>query len=395
MKLGTASAVLGGRPGAILAGRPDPWSSSHRSRQGAQLDECIPEDGFALDDALGARHGPDDRDGQAAAQGHGACVLVKDLFAVAPVLLIWLVADREIEMIQSEIDRPAQQMMQVHVAGAIFGEVAASVARDEIVIRASKNETEACRRNCRADIQTVHFGETRRALGDVEIELPDSRALEYARNTHAGERFRLLIEEPIERALDLFRLRWGDKANLAMFGELLELVAFALAGRSRTFGRIKRIPVLAELGRMRAEGSDDKFQCKERIPLRPDRLRHFLQIDDVEPASRRSADQPAYVLPEREKSLGAEAMREILGEERSVVIAEIGSKPGKPAHQCAALDHERENEKNVAVLAPDHDERNGASARSDLALPGTKPIISLEDSAIGARFERAPFLGHR
>src|SRR5262249_4139190 len=85
-----------------------------------------------------------------------------------------------------------------------------------------------------------------------------------------------------------------------------------------------------------------------------------------------------------------------LGQQWRVVIAQLRAEPGETAGQAVRLDCKLQDEQQLPVdVVPEHDCRNGAIARADLALPGGEPIEGLEDGAVGPLLERLPLVPDR
>ena len=182
-----------------------------------------------------------------------------------------------------------------------------------------------------------------------------------------------------------------DEADLAELGQMLELAALFLAGRGRAFGGVERLPITVEIGDIGAARMGEHRQIEERVALRPDRLRHLLQVDEVEAKARVGAQQPDDVLPQRDEAVRAQGRGKILGQQRGVVVAQLGAQPGEAAHRTARLDRELQDEEQMTFgVAAQHDGRDRVLAFAYVPLPLGEPIEGLEHGAVGAPLERLP-----
>jgi hypothetical protein len=130
---------------------------------------------------------------------------------------------------------------------------------------------------------------------------------------------------------------------------------------------------------------------QERIALRADGFRHLLQADHVAAQIRIVPEARDNIAPQLHKARRADELRKIRGQQRRVVVAEVGAQPAQPAQQSARLDRKRKQKQQCACgIASGHDGWPDAGPRSDLALPDRKPFESLERGAIGAFFESTP-----
>src|SRR3954453_24130540 len=96
--------------------------------------EGVPEGGALLDETLGAAEGGGGRHQQAAAQRDGGKIIVHLQFGIAPIPLVGLVADGEVEAAKAGFDRMAEQFSEMRASRAKARELAVVIARyDEII----------------------------------------------------------------------------------------------------------------------------------------------------------------------------------------------------------------------------------------------------------------------
>jgi hypothetical protein len=95
--------------------------------------------------------------------------------------------------------------------------------------------------------------------------------------------------------------------------------------------------------------------------------------------------------PEGGEATLASDRRKGRGEERGVVVAEVGAQPGQAAQEPAPLDREGHEEEDLAGGASaDHDGGGDAGRGTDGAQPSGQEAVRLEDGVVGDRFEGAP-----
>jgi len=91
---------------------------------------------------LGTAHRVKLRGEEAAAQGDRRDMVEQHDVAVAPFLLIALIADGEIERSATLLDGVLQQMGACARHRAVFGQLAAVIARQQVIVRAAENHAE-------------------------------------------------------------------------------------------------------------------------------------------------------------------------------------------------------------------------------------------------------------
>src|SRR5215217_4354769 len=83
----------------------------------------------------------------------------------------------------------------------------------------------------------------------------------------------------------------------------------------------------------------------------------------------------------------------IFGEQRSVVVTEVRTKPGKPTNGPATFHSEWQDEQNGSVRRMSNNDRRLCPAPCpNVALPLGEPRIGLEHGSVGGFFELSPFL---
>ncbi len=179
----------------------------------------------------------------------GRQVVVKPELGVGPVALVGLVADGEVEAGKPAFDGMAHQLVQMRPARAEARQLAVVIARQHQVVGIAEGQTEIGRPPMVAPTSSrltwvsaldVVIG------GDIEKEFAIARPREDVLDAHAGECARLLRDQVLQRARDVIRVLHVDEAHLAVFGKMLELAAFAFAGRGRALRRVEFLPVVGE-----------------------------------------------------------------------------------------------------------------------------------------------------
>ena len=334
---------------------------------------------------------------KAAAQRDGGKIIIHSQFGIAPIALIGLVADGEVETAKAGFDRMAEQLIQMRAPRTEARELAVVIARYDEIVAVAKPQTEIGRGDRRADIEPAHMGKVVKVRigGDGLEELAIARPREDVLDTHMGERVRFLVEQRRQCALAIGPVH-VDEADLAILAKLLELLAFLLPGRGGTLSGVERVPIAAELRDIGAARMRKHRQMDEGIGLRPHRLRHLLQIDAIEAETWVRVQCGNHLMPEGDETLGVDLLEKTRVQQRRIVIAEIGAEPGQAAEQAATLDRQLQDEEQAATLVAPHDYRgHGAFARADMALPGREKAVGLEHGAVGVALEGFPLrLGH-
>ena len=138
-------------------------------------------------------------------------------------------------------------------------------------------------------------------------EFAPARPREHVGDAHARERARLLLDQHVDRALDLAAVLRRDETHLAELAEPLELGAVAPAGRGRPLGLVVFGPGPEQVGdvgvariqiRPRAQGTG--------WPAPADPLRHLGQLDEIVTRVRVGLQQAADLLPQLAEALGRE-----------------------------------------------------------------------------------------
>lgn len=160
-------------------------------------------------------------------------MVIKRARAVAPVELIALVADREIEHGELLFDRMAHELMQMHGAGAEPRELAVGVARQHVIIVAAESEREISRDDLRSDLKLADMGEPRRLRVAREIpeELDIARPRKQIGDAALREKGRFLFDQDRKHLEHAARRRGRHEFYLAKLGEPIALGAVAPPGR--------------------------------------------------------------------------------------------------------------------------------------------------------------------
>src|SRR5689334_15440876 len=155
------------------------------------------------------------------------------LFALAPIALVGLIADREVETLQAPPDRIAQQLTQVRGARAEARNLAVVVACENVEIAIAEGEPEIERRPGRADIKAAQVNQRAEARrgGKLAVERHIAGAREQVRHAHAGESLALLLDQYVERERELGARVRIDELDRSELTEPLELGAVAPARR--------------------------------------------------------------------------------------------------------------------------------------------------------------------
>ncbi len=177
-----------------------------------------------------------------------------------------------------------------------------------------------------------------------------------------------------------------------MAGHVPAFGPVAPARRSRAPGHVEFFPVRAQMGQMRAVGVGRDGEPHERIVLGADFLRHLLEFDPVETKPRIVSNLPLHRPPCGHELVRLNSLREVGGEQRPVVVAQILPEPAQPAHAPFRHDAQRRDEGDPAVAeAGDDDCGARALARPDVTIPKREPVERLERGAVGNLLEAPPF----
>src|SRR6266508_3789103 len=206
---------------------------AERSRQHPGLAEGVPQDRALLDEALGPAIGRRHRHHQPAPHRHRRQIIVQPQFGVGPIALVGFVADGEVEAVKAAVDGMADELVQVRAARPEAGKFAVVIAREHQIVAVPEAQAEIGRGGGGADVEPADMGQRADVeVGrDIEKKLPVARPRKDILDPHARERTRLLADQRVERALDVAAILHVDEADLAEFGQVLELAALALAGR--------------------------------------------------------------------------------------------------------------------------------------------------------------------
>jgi hypothetical protein len=160
-------------------------------------------------------------------------VVVQLDLGVAPILLVALVADGEVELPAAGFDCMLQQSMQVHDAGSEARGFAIVMARQQMIVAAAIHQPEigGCRNA--ANVQAADMDEAARPRTGGEIEqkvlMPGRR--EDIAHAHAAEGAGFLLEQRVQGARNLIAILGAEEADLSVLGKALALGAIAPAGR--------------------------------------------------------------------------------------------------------------------------------------------------------------------
>src|SRR5437016_2173725 len=111
--------------------------------------------------------------------------------------------------------------------------------------------------------------------------------------------------------------------RLAVLSKTPELAAFAFAGRSRALRGIEGVPVATKIGDIGAARVSANRQIEKRVSLLADIFRHFLQVDPIEVQSALTADKRDHLFPDKEKTIDAHPIGELLPQEWCIVVAQL------------------------------------------------------------------------
>src|SRR3954471_1066158 len=133
--------------------------------------EGAPERGGLLDETLGAAEGGGGRHQQAAAQRDGGKIIVHPQFGIAPIALVRLVTDSEVEAAKAGFDRMAEQIIEMRAPRTEARELAVVIARYDEIIAVTKAKPEIGRGHGRANIEPAHVREAmQRRIGGDGVE---------------------------------------------------------------------------------------------------------------------------------------------------------------------------------------------------------------------------------
>ena len=187
------------------------------------------------------------------------------------------------------------------------------------------------------------------------------------------------------------RVDGGDEADFALLRQTLGLAALGLARRRRAPRGIEGVPVVAQRGDVGAARVGAGGKGEKRVGPAADRLRHFLQVDQIEGKAGIGGEQREDRAPQRGEFLRAQRRGEIRRQQRSVVVAQVRAEPDQPPHHSPPRDRERKDEDQApAAVATGDDGRRCALAPADVLLPFRHPVERLERGALGVGLEEAP-----
>jgi hypothetical protein len=146
---------------------------------------------------------------------------------------------------------------------------------------------------------------------------------------------------------------------------------------------------MGEVGAV-AVGRDGEMQ--EGIWLRADPFRHFLKFDAVVAQQRLALHVHLQLVPRGEEILARRPPREVGRQKRRVIVAQFLAEPGKPLRRISAHQAKRCDQGDAAFgKTTDDDHRAGAATLAHVALPGRKPVESLEGGAVRGALKPPPF----
>jgi hypothetical protein len=124
--------------------------------------------------------------------------------------------------------------------------------------------------------------------------------------------------------------------------------------------------------------------------LRTDRWRHLLQFHQVMAKPAILLQKLADLLPDQTKTFRRDAMGEIRRQQRRAVVAELAPEPGQSPQGPGALNCQRQQHEHPVAFVDNHHHRLEPVSAADVAVPGSGPIVGLEDRAVGRTLEIAP-----
>ena len=201
-----------------------------------------------------------------------------------------------------------------------------------------------------------------------------------------------LLEQGRERSCPFVRSCDVHEGQLSELRKLAHLPALALAGRAGALRGVEPLPVAAEIGDIGTARMQMDIEVDKRIALLADAFGHFLQVDQIKARARLQLQQIGHFAPRGEKSLRAHFVREVLGDEWRIVVAQLRTEPGQTADRTRALYGEWQDEQSFAGgLVSDHDDGKRAPCCADVTLPMRKPLEGLKDGVMGLALKRSPF----
>ena len=139
------------------------------------------------------------------------------------------------------------QFIQMRPARTEARQFPVVIARQHQIVEVTEGQAEVGRRGRRPTSSRLTCVSAHVVIGrDVKKEFAVAGPRKDIFHAHTGERARLLCNQLIEGARNIARFLDVDETNLAVFGEMLELAALALAGRGRTLRRVEFVPVVRE-----------------------------------------------------------------------------------------------------------------------------------------------------
>src|SRR5262249_49626204 len=141
-----------------------------------------------LDRALGVAPAERRRGGRKAAQRQRGGMVEQLLLGLAPVALVGLVADGEVEALAAAPDRVLQQLAQVCGTRTKPRDLAVIVAREDMIVAVAEGEPEIDRCPGVADVETAEMHERARRGRDVADKFDMTGPREHVRHANARER---------------------------------------------------------------------------------------------------------------------------------------------------------------------------------------------------------------
>jgi hypothetical protein len=313
---------------------------------------------------------------------------------VAPIQLVRLVADGEIENLEAASDGVGQEFAQMQRARSIMGDGAVHIACEHVIVAIAEHDAEIGRRAHIADLDAadVHKIAGGWIGGKLEEKLAMSGRSKDIADAFAGHREALLLHQDFKRAAGVGAIGRGHEADVAELRHVPQFRAVAPARRRRAPGAIECFPVRAQMGQVgvAAIGRDVKMHEWVRLGAHP--FRHFLQFDAVVAQQWLALHVHVKLMPGGEEVVARRALREVRREQRGVVVAQVLTEPAQALSRIPTHQAKRRNERDVALgKAADDDHRTGAEAFADMPLPGREPVECLEGGAVGGALELPPF----
>ena len=203
--------------------------SRERSGQHPQLADDGPRRRASLDRRLTLRKANVHRRQPAAHRRRRDVVAELDL-DVAPLALVGLVADGEIEQLAAMLGGVAHNVHELDRAGPEPRQVAVVVTGQDVVIAAAEDQSEVRRGGLVADVEPAHMGQAG-ASGtgrEIEKEVAVAGLLEHVGHAKLGVGPALFVDQGIDGAHHAVAIARGDEASFAVIGKAIVLLAVGL-----------------------------------------------------------------------------------------------------------------------------------------------------------------------